>query len=343
MLMITLRPINDSDVPVIKAWPPYPSEFAELDYSLRDGGWLDKYRTKPGAEILAAVYGTEIVGFSILASDGNGIFEFRIALHPQRIGGGLGKKVLFLTLMRGFTFHGAERVRLIVRKNNLRAQALYTLYNFNRTGECIEQIQGEPVEFFTMEITREGFSKVNTMKQALLVIDVQNEYFTGKLPVTYPEGSFENILKAMDRAHASHVPIVVIQHTNLTPDATTFRKGTPAWELHDEVKRRHFDIVIEKNLPGSFTGTTLERWLKDHGIVVITIAGYMTQMCCDTTARQAFHLGYTVNFLSDATGTLSITNTAGSITAADLHHAILITQQMRFSTVVKTDEWIGRI
>ena len=178
------------------------------------------------------------------------------------------------------------------------------------------------------------------MKQALLVIDVQNEYFTGKLPVTYPEQSFLNILKAMDWAHASHLPVILIQHTNVAPEAATFRKETPGWELHDEIKRRHADVVIEKNLPGSFTGTNLEEWLKQHEITTLTIAGYMTQMCCDTTARQAFHHSYSVNFLSDATGTLSITNAAGSISAADLHRAILITQQMRFSRVLKTEEWI---
>jgi len=69
----------------------------------------------------------------------------------------------------------------------------------------------------------------------------------------------------------------------------------------------------------------------------------MTQMCCDTTARQALHLGFSVEFLSDATGTLDIENYAGKITAADLHKAILITQAMRFSKVMTTDEWIREI
>jgi nicotinamidase-related amidase len=178
------------------------------------------------------------------------------------------------------------------------------------------------------------------MKQALLVIDVQNEYFTGKLPITFPTGSREKILTAMDYACAAHIPVVVIQHTNPDPEAVTFRKGTDAWELHHDIKQRHADIIIEKNLPGSFTLTMLDAYLKKNGISTVTIAGYMTQMCCDTTARQAFHRGYTVNFLSDATGTLSFTNSAGSISDADLHRAILVTQQQRFSCVLTTDEWI---
>ncbi len=178
------------------------------------------------------------------------------------------------------------------------------------------------------------------MRQALLVIDVQNEYFTGALPVTYPQGSLENIIAAMDHARASGIPVAVIRHTNPAPGSLAFRKGTPSWELHDEIKRRHADIVIEKHLPGSFTGTGLEAWLKEKGITMVTIAGYMTQMCCDTTARQAFHRGYAVSFLSDATGTLPVTNAAGSISDADLHRAVLVTQQMRFSRVMTTSEWI---
>jgi nicotinamidase-related amidase len=180
------------------------------------------------------------------------------------------------------------------------------------------------------------------MNDALLVIDVQNEYFTGSLPVTHPAGSLENILMAMDRAYDECVPVVKIQHTNIVAGAMTFRKGTDTWELHKEIQRRHADILIEKNLPGSFTGTPLGNWLGERKISKVTIAGYMTQMCCDTTARQAFHRGYAVDFLSDATGTLSVTNAAGTISDRDLHRAILVTQQMRFSRVLTTDEWINK-
>jgi len=178
------------------------------------------------------------------------------------------------------------------------------------------------------------------MSEALLVIDVQNEYFTGKLPVTFPHGSIVTILQAMDAAHAARIPVIVIQHANRASGAATFVPGTPGFELHSDVKKRPHDVLIEKSLPGSFTGTNLEAWLKEHTITTVTIAGYMTQMCCDTTARQAFHRGYTVKFLSDATGTLSITNSAGSVTAEELHRAILVTQQMRFSQVMTTAEWI---
>jgi nicotinamidase-related amidase len=178
------------------------------------------------------------------------------------------------------------------------------------------------------------------MEEAVLVIDVQNEYVTGKLPVTYPQGSLENILMVMDHARDRHIPVMVIQHTSTVPDAVTFKKGTYGWELHDAIKQRHADSVIEKHLPGSFTGTMLDAWLRKNTISTITIAGYMSQMCCDTTARQAFHRGYAVNFLSDATGTLPVANAAGTISDTDLHRAVLVTQQQRFSRVLTTAEWM---
>lgn len=181
------------------------------------------------------------------------------------------------------------------------------------------------------------------MQRALLVIDIQNEYFTGKLPVTYPKDSFKNILKVIDFANKNKIPIIIVQHSKLEKDAATFKKGTHEHEIHEEVLKRNYDKLIEKNLPGTFTGTKLESWLKENDIETVTICGYMTQMCCDTTARQAMHLGFNVEFLSDATGTLDISNSAGKISAKELHKAILITQAMIFSKVMSAEEWINTL
>lgn len=177
-------------------------------------------------------------------------------------------------------------------------------------------------------------------KRALLVIDVQNEYFSGKLPVTYPSSSLGNIVRAMDAARAAGIPIAVIQHTAPQADSSVFRRGSREWELLSEIADRDRDVLIQKTLPGSFTGTNLESWLRKQGATTVVIAGYMTQMCCDTTARQAVHHGFEVEFLSDATGTLAFENEAGKVTAEELHCATLVTQQMRFSRVLRTEEWL---
>lgn len=181
------------------------------------------------------------------------------------------------------------------------------------------------------------------MKRALLVIDVQYEYFTGKLPVSYPKGSFTNILKAVDAANKNKIPVILIRHGAAQKDAAAFVQGSRGWEIHEELLKKEYVCIIDKHLPGSFTDTELEDYLRGLGIDTIVICGYMTQMCCDTTARQAVHRGFAVEFLSDATGTLDISNNAGKVTAEELHRAILVTQAMRFSKVISTDEWIKEL
>lgn len=178
------------------------------------------------------------------------------------------------------------------------------------------------------------------MKRALLVIDVQNEYFTGKMPITYPAGSFDKILGTVDAANQNDIPVILIRHGAPQKDAAAFVKGSMGWEIREELLGKKHLCIIDKTLPGSFTDTRLEELLRELEIDTIVICGYMTQMCCDTTARQAVHLGFSAEFLADATGTLDVANNAGKITAEDLHKAILITQAMRFSKVLSTDEWI---
>lgn len=65
----------------------------------------------------------------------------------------------------------------------------------------------------------------------------------------------------------------------------------------------------------------------------------MTQMCCDTTSRQAFHLGLGVEFLSDGTGTINLP----TATAEEIHRVTLATQAMRFAKVLTTKEWIASL
>jgi len=179
------------------------------------------------------------------------------------------------------------------------------------------------------------------VSRALLVIDVQNEYFPGgAYPITFPINSLNRITDAMDGAAEAKVPIVVVQHGTENPEAKAFQKGTRGWQLKGEVDVRKRTLVIEKKLPGSFTGTNLEQWMRDSGVDTLVVCGYMTQLCCDTTARQAQHLGFKVEFLSDATGTLDIVNEAGKISAEELQRAILVTQQSNFSRVLTTEAWI---
>jgi len=181
------------------------------------------------------------------------------------------------------------------------------------------------------------------MKRALLVIDVQREYFDGALPITHPTGHLENILQVMDRAAEAEVPTAVIRHHQADPQSPIFRKDSEMWQLHEEVARRPSDVLIDKQLPGSFTGTELGDWLKSTGADTVCIAGYMTHMCCDTTARQAMHRGLNVEFLRDATGTLKVENEAGKATAGELQQSTLVAQQMFIGEVLGSREWLARL
>jgi nicotinamidase-related amidase len=181
------------------------------------------------------------------------------------------------------------------------------------------------------------------MKRVLLVIDVQREYFDGALPITHPAGHLEQILRVMDEATKQQVPTAIIRHHQADPASPIFCHGSPMWQLHPEVQQRPHDILIDKQLPGSFTNTNLEDWLKQVKADTLSIVGYMTHMCCDTTARQAFHRGYKVEFLRDATGTLDVENQAGSATAEQLQTSTLVAQQMFISEVLSTQDWLSRL
>ncbi|THG31083.1 cysteine hydrolase family protein [Naasia lichenicola] len=182
------------------------------------------------------------------------------------------------------------------------------------------------------------------MKRALVVIDAQNEYVSGRLPIGYPEvgSSIARIGEAMDAAQQRGIPVVVVQHAE-PEDSPVFARGSDGFELVPAIAGRPLDLRIEKTFPSSFTGTSLEEFLHAQGVDTLVITGYMTQHCCDSTARDAVHRGFGVEFLSDATGTLALSNELGSLTAEQLHTAVLVVMQSDFAAVMPTASWIASL
>jgi nicotinamidase-related amidase len=99
------------------------------------------------------------------------------------------------------------------------------------------------------------------------------------------------------------------------------------------------DLLIHKQLPSALAGTELAEWLKKEEIDTLTVAGYMTQNCNESTIRQAAHEGWSVEFLHDAAGTVSFRNSQGLLTAEDMHKAACVVLQSRFAAVMTTQEW----
>jgi nicotinamidase-related amidase len=181
-------------------------------------------------------------------------------------------------------------------------------------------------------------------RRALIVIDVQNDYDGGNLAITHPPfaDTLPNVARAMDAATAAGVKVVVIKM--ITPaTSNVFRPGTHGADLHPEIARRRHDHYIEKTLPSAFTGTDLEYWLRVNGIETVTIAGYMTHNCDLSTVVHAMHMGFAVEFLADATGSLDYKNQAGEATAEEIHRVMSVVFQSRFAAVVTTDEWAGHL
>ncbi|KRA14592.1 cysteine hydrolase family protein [Lysobacter sp. Root604] len=183
-----------------------------------------------------------------------------------------------------------------------------------------------------------------TRKRALIVVDVQNEYFSGGLLIEHPPVSqtLPNIGRAMDAARAAGVPVVVVQNT-APPEAPVFVKGTPGWELNEVVGGRPRDHYIEKNFPSVFTGTDLKDWIAANGVDTLSVVGYMTHNCDASTIFEAAHLQLNVEFLSDASGSLSYENSAGQASAEEIHRVFSVVFQSRFAAVLSTQQWIEAI
>ena len=180
--------------------------------------------------------------------------------------------------------------------------------------------------------------------RALIVIDVQNEYFTGKLRIEYPDVaiSLPNITRAMDAAAAAGIPVVVVQHL-FPAGAPVFGRGGESAELHPEIARRPRNLLVEKSMASALTGTNLGAWLRERSIDTLTVVGYMTHNCDDATVRQASHEGWKVELLHDAAGSLPYTNAIGSATAEEIHRVFTVVMHTGFAAVVSTDDWLAAV
>lgn len=180
--------------------------------------------------------------------------------------------------------------------------------------------------------------------RALIVIDVQNEYFTGKLRISHPQvsTSLPNICRAMDAARAAGIPVVVVEHLT-PPGAPIFARGSEGAALHPDVARRAADHRVEKSLASALAGTDLGPWLRQRGIDTLALVGYMTHNCIDATARQASHEGWKVEFLHDAAGALPYENAQGRASAEEIHRVFTVVLHTGFAAAVSTDAWLAAV
>lgn len=185
---------------------------------------------------------------------------------------------------------------------------------------------------------------MSEIHRALIVVDVQNDYFTGNLPIEFPnaDSSLLKINTLIDFAKVVKIPVVFVQNS-LAANAPIFAHGSVGAEMHATINARVPDHAVSKNLPSAFVGTDLEEWLRQHDVDTVTVIGYMTHNCNLSTMLHAFHSGFAVEFIHDASGSVSYKNRAGSVTAEEIHRVISVVLQSRFAAVMSAGEWMALI
>lgn len=143
------------------------------------------------------------------------------------------------------------------------------------------------------------------MTAALLIINVQNDYFPGgALPLWNAEATLDAVVDAIDRARARGEAVVLVQHVAASADSPLFQAGTTGVGIHARILAAAPDApVIVKQYADSFHQTRLSGVLADLGVTRLRIAGMMTQNCVVFTALSPAADRYEVSVLSDCTTT----------------------------------------
>ncbi len=183
-------------------------------------------------------------------------------------------------------------------------------------------------------------------RRALIVIDVQQEYFTGTLQIQAPprEASLAHVVDAMEVARRHGLPVVVVQH-ELPEGAPVFAVGSESWSLHPEIEERLDPSWMRatKDLGSAFAGTGVAAWLAERDVDTVTIVGFMTNNCDIATAVGAEELGLTAEILSDATGAIHLANEVGKVSAEQLHETLLVLLHSGFAAVATTEAWTAAV
>ncbi len=195
---------------------------------------------------------------------------------------------------------------------------------------------------------------------ALLVIDVQGEYFDPDGPA-YVEHAREivgNLNRLIDLFRAKGLPIVLVKHMHradgsdagrmgdfsASDEEDSFIEGTPRVELIPELHAEPHDVVVVKRRYSAFRGTDLEAVLHTAAVRAVVICGLMTSFCCETTARDAHGRDFEVLFAADAVEGPDLEDAEGREVPHDVVLASTVTALgAGFAEIVTTDDVIARL
>jgi nicotinamidase-related amidase len=162
------------------------------------------------------------------------------------------------------------------------------------------------------------------MKTALILIDIQNDYFPGgKMELEGPVEAAAQARGLLDFFRQQKWPTIHIQHISTRPGATFFLPDTDGAKIHPSIAPLAGETVIVKHFPNSFRETMLLEHLKGLGVERLVLCGMMTHMCVDATVRAAVDLGFPILLAADACATRALAYGETKVPAAQVHAAFL--------------------
>lgn len=180
------------------------------------------------------------------------------------------------------------------------------------------------------------------MTQALILVDIQNDYFPGgTMELVGMADAANNARKVLDVFRDSGAPLFHIQHLSVRPDATFFIPDSEGVKHHDVVTPRAGENLIRKNFPNAFRATDLEQQLQATGVEGIVIVGAMSHMCIDATTRAAFDAGFRCTVVEDACATRDLVFKDRTVPANQVHGAFMAALSAPYASVISTDDFIA--
>ena len=151
-------------------------------------------------------------------------------------------------------------------------------------------------------------------ESTLVMIDCQNTYTYGVMELDGVQAALDEAAALLDRARTAGIPIIHVQHSD-GPGSLYDVEGESG-AIVGRVAPRDGEPVVVKQYPNSFVHTDFDEKLKAVGAGNLLIAGFMTHMCVNSTARGAFSLGYAPTVVASATATRSLPGVDGAAVAA---------------------------
>lgn len=172
----------------------------------------------------------------------------------------------------------------------------------------------------------------NLADSTLIMIDFQNTYTRGVMELDGVDAALEHAAELLERARSAGIPIIHIQHD--AGHGSPYDVRTEIGAIVDRVAPREGEAVIVKTFPNAFVQTDLDERLKAGSAHNLLLAGFMTHMCVNSTARGAFNLGYATTVVAGATATRALPSMTESVPAAAVQAASLAAIGDLFGVVV---------